>query len=54
MLATMPILRLTEASRGALMLATMPIWSAWLARAARKERLIPRQIAPVSCSRSLE
>ena len=32
-------LRLTEASRGALMLATMPIWSAWLARAARKERL---------------
>jgi drug/metabolite transporter (DMT)-like permease len=40
-------LRLTEASRGALMLATMPIWSAWLARAARKERLIPRQIAGI-------
>jgi drug/metabolite transporter (DMT)-like permease len=40
-------LRLTEASRGALMLATMPIWSAWLARAARKERLIPRQVAGI-------
>lgn len=40
-------LRFTEASRGALMLATMPIWSAWLARAARKERLIPRQIAGI-------
>ena len=40
-------LRLTEASRGALMLATMPIWSAWLARAARKERLIHRQIAGI-------
>ena len=40
-------LRLTEASRGALMLATMPIWSAWLARAARKERLIFRQVAGI-------
>ncbi len=40
-------LRLTEASRGALMLATMPIWSAWLARAARKERLSLRQIAGI-------
>jgi len=40
-------LRLTEASRGALMLATMPIWSAWLARAARKERLVPRQVAGI-------
>ena len=40
-------LRLTEASRGALMLATMPIWSAWLARAARKEQLIHRQIAGI-------
>jgi drug/metabolite transporter (DMT)-like permease len=40
-------LRLTEASRGALMLATMPIWSAWLARAARKERLILRQVAGI-------
>ena len=40
-------LRFTEASRGALMLATMPIWSAWLARAARKERLIFRQVAGI-------
>jgi drug/metabolite transporter (DMT)-like permease len=40
-------LRLTEASRGALMLATMPIWSAWIARAARKERLNIRQIAGI-------
>lgn len=40
-------LRLTEASRGALMLATTPIWSAWLARAARKERLILRQVAGI-------
>jgi drug/metabolite transporter (DMT)-like permease len=40
-------LRLTEASRGALMLASMPIWSAWLARAARKERLILRQVAGI-------
>lgn len=40
-------LRFTEASRGALMLATMPIWSAWLARAARKERLTHRQIAGI-------
>ncbi len=40
-------LRLTEASRGALMLATMPLWSAWLARAARRERLILRQVAGI-------
>lgn len=40
-------LRLTEASRGALMLATTPIWSAWLARAARKERLTLRQVAGI-------
>jgi len=40
-------LRFTEASRGALMLATMPIWSAWIARAARKERLVPRQVAGI-------
>lgn len=33
----------TEASRGALMIATMPIWSACLARLAGKEKLIPRQ-----------
>jgi len=40
-------LRLTEASRGALMLATMPIWSAWIARVARKERLILRQVVGI-------
>jgi drug/metabolite transporter (DMT)-like permease len=40
-------LSLTEASRGALMLATTPIWSAWLARSARKERLIFRQVAGI-------
>jgi len=40
-------LRLTEASRGALMLATMPIWSAWIARVARKERLIVRQVVGI-------
>lgn len=40
-------LRLTEASRGALMLATMPLWSAWLARAARREYLTLSQIAGI-------
>lgn len=40
-------LRLTEASRGALMLATMPLWSAWLARWARRESLILRQIGGI-------
>ena len=40
-------LRLTEASRGAMMLATMPLWSAWLARAARRERLILRQVGGI-------
>lgn len=40
-------LRLTEASRGALMLSTMPLWSAWLARAARRERLILRQVGGI-------
>jgi drug/metabolite transporter (DMT)-like permease len=40
-------LRFTEASRGALMLATMPIWSACIARVARKERLILRQAAGI-------
>lgn len=29
------------------MMATMPIWSAWLARVARKERLILRQVAGI-------
>jgi drug/metabolite transporter (DMT)-like permease len=37
-------LRFTEASRGSLMLATTPFWSALLARAARRERLRPRQV----------
>lgn len=37
-------LRLTEASRGSLMLATAPFWSALLARAARREHLRPRQV----------
>jgi drug/metabolite transporter (DMT)-like permease len=36
-------LRLTQASRGALMLATMPLWSLLLARLAKKERLTARQ-----------
>ena len=40
-------LRFTEASRCALMLATMPIWSACIARMARKERLILRQVAGI-------
>lgn len=40
-------LRLTEASRGALMLATMPLWSAWLARWARRESLILRQVGGI-------
>jgi len=40
-------IRRTEASRGALMMATMPLWSAWLARAARQERLILRQVAGI-------
>jgi len=40
-------LRLTEASRGALMLATMPLWSVLLARAAKKERLSARQMCGV-------
>ena len=40
-------LRLTEASHGALMLATMPLWSVVLARAAKKERLGRRQMCGV-------
>jgi drug/metabolite transporter (DMT)-like permease len=36
-------LRLTQASRGALMLATMPLWSLLLARLTRKEHLTGRQ-----------
>ena len=37
-------LRFTEASRGALMLVTMPLWSAFLARRMRRERLLPSQV----------
>lgn len=40
-------IRYTEASRGALMMATMPIWSAWLGRAAGRERLILRQMVGI-------
>ena len=43
-------LRLIEASRGALILATIPIWSALLARVARSERLAPRQVVGVLLS----
>src|SRR3712207_5186352 len=43
-------LRLIEASRGALILATIPLWSALLARAAQSERLAPRQAAGVFLS----
>ena len=43
-------LRFTEASRGALMLATMPVWSAVMARKAVGERLLPQQIAGVALS----
>jgi drug/metabolite transporter (DMT)-like permease len=42
-------LRYTEASRGAVMLATMPIWSALLGRIAG-ERLARRQVAGVALS----
>jgi len=38
-------LRLTEATRGSLMLATVPFWSALLARRAGQERLAARQVA---------
>ncbi|MEE8362560.1 MAG: DMT family transporter [Dehalococcoidia bacterium] len=43
-------LRLTEASRGALMQATMPLWSVALARMAGRERLSRRQVAGVLIS----
>ena len=43
-------LRLIEASRGALLLATIPLWSALLARVARSERLAPRQVFGVLLS----
>jgi drug/metabolite transporter (DMT)-like permease len=43
-------LRLIEASRGALILATIPLWSALLARVARSEHLAPRQLVGVFLS----
>ena len=43
-------LRLIEASRGALILATIPLWSALLARIARSERLAPRQVVGIFLS----
>lgn len=43
-------LRYTSASRGAIILATMPLWSALLARRFRGERLRSMQIAGVLCS----
>jgi drug/metabolite transporter (DMT)-like permease len=43
-------LRLIEASRGALVLATIPLWSALLARISRSERLAPRQVVGVLIS----
>jgi drug/metabolite transporter (DMT)-like permease len=43
-------LRLIEASRGALLLATIPLWSALLARISRSERLSPRQVVGVLIS----
>jgi drug/metabolite transporter (DMT)-like permease len=43
-------LRLIEASRGALLLATIPLWSTLLARVARSERLASRQIVGVLLS----
>jgi drug/metabolite transporter (DMT)-like permease len=43
-------MRYVEASRGALLLATMPLWSVVLARLVVRERLSPRQIAGVVLS----
>ena len=40
-------LKFTEASRGALMLSTMPLWSAWLARIAKSEHLTLRQVGGI-------
>lgn len=40
-------LKFTEASRGALMLSTMPLWSVWLARIARSESLTLRQLGGI-------
>jgi drug/metabolite transporter (DMT)-like permease len=43
-------LQFTQASRGALMLATMPIWSMLLARVAVGERLVARQMLGIGLS----
>jgi drug/metabolite transporter (DMT)-like permease len=43
-------LRWTEASRGALMLATVPMWCVWLARRVAGERLAGRQLVGVVLS----
>jgi drug/metabolite transporter (DMT)-like permease len=43
-------LRWTDASRGALMLASMPLWSVWLARRVVGERLSTRQLVGVVVS----
>jgi drug/metabolite transporter (DMT)-like permease len=43
-------LRWTDASRGALMLASMPLWSVWLARRVAGERLSTRQLVGVVVS----
>jgi drug/metabolite transporter (DMT)-like permease len=43
-------LQFTQASRGALMLATMPIWSMLLARMIVGERLVARQILGIAIS----
>jgi drug/metabolite transporter (DMT)-like permease len=40
-------LKYTEASRGALMLATVPLWSAGLARMVKTEHLILRQVGRI-------
>ncbi len=40
-------IKYTKASKGALMMATMPIWSALVARASGRERLIFRQVAGI-------
>jgi len=40
-------LKFTEASRGALMLSTMPLWSAWFDRITKSEHLIARQITGI-------
>jgi drug/metabolite transporter (DMT)-like permease len=43
-------MRYTEASRGALLLATMPLWTLVIARVAARERLSTRQIVGVLTS----